>query len=175
MQKQKKLKKLIASMLIAGSICVSLPLSVSAATLPNSISNESTFILVSETVEYLADGSYITTRIYESPNVVSSRAATYEKSGEKLVTYNNSDGKMVWKYLLSATFVVNPGVSATCKACYGTPSVLDSSWSVASNVPSGSGNKATGKITMQRKVLGTVVQTVSKTITITCDANGKLS
>lgn len=173
MNKRKNFKKLIASILIAGSICVALPCSVSAATTSNASYQEAPGILISESVEYLKDGSSITTSIYESPIV--SRAQTYEKSGAKALTFKDSNGKLLWTYTLAATFIVNPGVNATCKSATGAPSISDNSWSVVSNVPSCSGNKATGKITMQKKVLGTVAQTTTQTVTLTCDANGNLS
>lgn len=173
MKKQKNLKKLIASILVAGSICAALPFSVSAATTSNSLSQEATDILIDESVEYLEDGSYLTTRTYKSS--ILSRASTYEQPASKVLTYTDNNGKLHWKYTLSAIFVVNPGVSATCKSAYGTPSISDNSWSVVSNKPSGSGNKATGTITMKRTVLGVVTQNTTKTLTITCDANGKLS
>ena len=173
MQKQKKFKKFIVSALIAGSLCVALPCSVSAATIPNSLSQDNADILISESVEYLEDGSSITTSVYKSP--ILSRAATYEQPGSKTITFKDSNGKILWKYTLSAIFVVNPGVSATCKSASGTPFIYDNSWSVVSNKPSRSGNKATGTITMQKKLLGTVVQTTTQTVNLTCDANGNLS
>lgn len=173
MNKTKRMKKLIVSALLAGSLCMALPLGVSAATNTNSLSQEAGDILVDEKVEYLADGSYITTRTYCSS--IMSKASTYNTTGRKVATYTDNTGKLLWTYTLVATFSVNPGVSATCTSCSATPSISDSSWSVVSNKPSRSGNKATATITMQRKVLGTVAQTTTKTLTITCDANGKLS
>ena len=95
--------------------------------------------------------------------------------GEKMISYSDSNGKQLWDYTLYGTFTVNPGVSAPCTSVTGSPKIYDNSWSVASNTPSRSGNKATGKITMQKKFSGSVVQTVSKTVTLTCDANDKLS
>ena len=174
MGKQKKLKKWLASTLLVGSICVALPFSVSAAMETNSLSQEAdSNILISESVEYLEDGSYITTSMYKTP--VLYRASTYEQPASKVLTYTDNNGKLHWKYTLSAVFTVNPGVSATCKMCAGTPSISDNSWSIVSNKPSRSGNKATGTITMKRTVLGVVTQNTTKTLTITCDANGNLS
>lgn len=173
-KKVQNIKKVIASILIAGSLCVSAPFAVSAATTANSLSYEMNSAPLSETVEYLADGYSLTTSIYAETPVLT-RASTYEQAGRKVISFKDSNGKLLWDYTISAVFTVNPGVSATCKTCAGTPKIYDNSWSIVSNKPSRSGNKATGTITMQKTVLGTVVQTITRTINLTCDANGNLS
>lgn len=159
-------------MLIAASVCVCVPFSVNALA-TNSLSQETRETLISETVEYFEDGSSITTSTYRTP--ASTRAATYEQSGRKTISFKDSNGKLLWDYSVYGVFTVNPGVSATCTSVTGLPKIYDNSWSIVSNKPSRSGNKATGTITMQKKVLGTVAQTVTETATLTCDANGKLS
>lgn len=172
--KRNKLKRTLIPLLLAGSLCVTFPLSVSALTAPSSISQTDSDILVSEEIQYLEDGSYITTQIYES-NSAATRASTYTKDGKKSITYSTDTGVQLWKYTVAGQFTVNPGVSATCTKAAGTPTIYESSWSVVSNNVSRSGNKAKGVITMQQKLLGVVVQKETETVTLTCSVNGVLS
>lgn len=168
---KKTVKHLLVSILAASSLCTSIPLSASAATVSPQISENvsSGLVMVDQTVEHLADGGYITIEIYESPSL--SRAIS-QKQGRKVVTQSDSNGKMVWQYTLSATFSVNSGVSATCTKVTGTPSIYDTAWFTVSNTPNRSGNRATGNITMQNR---TSKQKVSRSVTLTCDAYGNLS
>lgn len=48
-------------------------------------------------------------------------------------------------------------------------------WKITSATASKSGNKATGDVTAKRYVLGIPVETVEKTITLTCSASGVIS
>ena len=79
-----------------------------------------------------------------------------------MISYSDSNGKQLWDYTLYGTFTVNPGVSATCTSVTGSPKIYDNSWSVASNTPSRSGNKATGKITMQKNSLAVLCKQFPK-------------
>lgn len=183
MKKEHKFKKSILAALLASGICLALPFSVGAATIESeSVVTEATgSVLLGESVEYLSDGSSITTQLYEHTdynqlaNYSALRAASYSKEGLKTITYKDSSGKTLWIYQVIGKFTVNPGVSATCTAVGGTPTIYDSTWSVSSNKPSRSGNTAKGVIVMQKKSAGAVVKEVTKTVTVKCDANGVIS
>ncbi|MCI9575756.1 MAG: hypothetical protein HFJ84_03590 [Clostridiales bacterium] len=173
MKKNSKAKKALLSLCLAASLCAAVPLSASAAAAPQEISQSASVQTISTTVEYFSDGSYLTTEIQEV--VAPQTRATYTKSGQKTLTFRDSNGKILWTYVLAANFTVNPGVSATCTSASGTPVVYASDWSLVSHKPSRSGNKASATVTMQRKVLGNVVETKTETTTLTCDKNGNLS
>ena len=175
MKKNSKTKKALLSICIAASLCAAVPLSASAAAAPQEISQSASVETISTTVEYLPDGSSFTTEIQEVTATGPQTRATVTKTGRKTLTYKDSNGKLLWDYALTAEFSVNQGVSATCIRANGLPTVYASNWSVAGNQPSCSGNKATGTVTMQRKVLGNVVETKKETITLTCDKNGNFS
>ena len=173
MQKNAKAKKALLSLCLAASLCAALPLSASAAAAPQEISQSASVQTISTTVDYLEDGSYFTTEIKE---VVGPQSrATVTKLGQKTLTYRDSNGKILWTYTLKGEFSVNQGVSATCVKAGASSQIYSSDWSEAGNQPSRSGNKATGTVTMQRKVLGNVVETKKETITLTCDKNGNFS
>ncbi len=174
MKKNPRTKKALLSLCLAATLCAAVPLSASAAAAPQEVSQSATSVrTISTTVEYLPDGSSLTTEVQEV--VGPQTRATVTKTGQKVLTYKDSNGKLLWKYTLTAEFSVNQGVSATCTRANGLPTVYASDWSTAGNQPSRSGNRATGTVTMQRKVLGNVVETKRETITLTCDKNGNLS
>ena len=173
MKKNPRTKKALLSLCLAATLCAAVPLSASAAAAPQEVSQFATSVrTISTTVEYLPDGSSLTTEVQEV--VGPQTRATVTKTGQKVLTYKDSNGKLLWKYTLTAEFSVNQGV-ATCTRANGLPTVYASDWSTAGNQPSRSGNRATGTVTMQRKVLGNVVETKRETITLTCDKNGNLS
>lgn len=129
--------------------------------------------VVSQTIEYLEDGSYIVTTIAEEYNVAIART-TYSKTGSKTVTiYNSDDEKMVQ---LKLTGIFNyTGSSATCTSASTSYTVYNDNWKVTSATASKSGNKATGNFTSKRYTLLIPVETVNSTVTITCSNSGTLS
>lgn len=119
---------------------------------------------------YFEDGSYIITTIFEESSIT--RAAS-SKTGQKTATFYNSDNVAQWSATLKGTFTYN-GSSATCTASSITHKIYSSNWKIASASATKSGNKATGKATAKRYLI-VPVQTVEKTITLTCSASGVLS
>lgn len=130
-----------------------------------------TQVVVSETVEYFEDGSYITTVITEEPTLA--RATT--KTGSKTSTYKDADGDALWQFVVTGTFSVNTGVSATCTKASHTETIYNDSWSVASASATKSGNKAIGNATFEKEILFVTTDTVERTLTLVCSVNGALS
>ena len=120
-------------------------------------------------ITYFDDGSYIDEKI----SVVQSRASG-TTSGTKDATYYGSGGSAEWKATLTGTFTYT-GSSATCTASSISVTIYDSDWYTSSKSASKSGNSANGSVTMGKKLLGVTVSTVSKDVTLKCDANGNLS
>lgn len=115
------------------------------------------------------DGSYLT----EFFTSFSGRASG-SKSGNKGVTYYDSDGTAQWRAVLSGTFTYT-GASATCTASSINVTIYDTDCYVVSKSATKSGNTATGNATVGEKVLGITVSRVPVTISLKCDANGNLS
>lgn len=113
---------------------------------------------------------HILTTIFEESSIT--RAAS-SKIGQKTATFYNSDNVAQWSATLKGTFTYN-GSSATCTASSITHKIYSSNWKIASASATKSGNKATGKATAKRYLI-VPVQTVEKTITLTCSASGVLS
>lgn len=124
------------------------------------------------TVEYFEDGSCIETTIVVKEYI--STYATQVKKVEKSISYKDEDGIVCWKATLTATFRYT-GSSATCTESDVTYTVSNSKWKITSATASKSGNTATADITAKRYTLGIPVETLNRTITMTCSANGTIS
>ena len=148
--------------------------SVMAAAPKSTVVNSNDGIIVSETVEYLPDGSsYVTTVIDETP--ITPYATTFTKTGSKVYSARNSDGVIMWQFTVKGTFSVNSGVSATCTASSHSINIVEDAWQNKSASTSRSGNKAIGKATFIKKLLFVTVDTKDIQVTLTCDSNGNLS
>ena len=156
------MKKVVSVLLI---VMIMFSLNVPAFAVDN-IDNENTVI------EYLEDGScFITTITVVEEN---SAYATNTKTFTKTVSYKDEDGIVCWKATLTATFRYT-GSSATCTESDVTYTVSNSKWKITSATASKSGNIATADVTAKRYTLGIPVETLNRTITMTCSANGTIS
>lgn len=124
------------------------------------------------TVEYFEDGSCIETTIVVKEYI--STYATQVKKVEKSISYKDEDGIVCWKATLTATFRYT-GSSATCTESDVTYTISNSKWKITSATASKSGNTATADVTAKRYTLGIPVETLNRTITMTCSANGTIS
>lgn len=118
---------------------------------------------------YFEDGSYLVSEVIS----VSTRASG-TISGSKPYTYYSTDGRTLWKATLNGTFRYT-GSSATCTNSSISVSIYDSSWYTISKSAGKSGSSATGSASMSMKSAGVTVMTVPVSMSLTCDANGKLS
>ncbi len=131
-------------------------------------------IIISRSVEYLEDGSYIEIVVAEEVSDAATYATT-TKSGSKTYTGRDSDGSVQWKFTLKGTFSVNTGVSATCTSVSYSTSDIASGWSLDSASTSKSGAKAMADFVFKKKVLFVTTKTIEGSLTLTCDKNGNLS
>lgn len=122
-------------------------------------------------ITYFEDGSYVVTVLTETDGI---SRATSTKTGQKTTTYYGSDDVAIWKATLTGTFSYT-GSSSSCTAASVTYEIYNDNWKIPSATATKSSNKAIADITAKRYLLGIPVQTVEKTITITCSASGTLS
>lgn len=123
-------------------------------------------------IEYFEDGSYIITTIQENANHTTFSTST--KTGSKRSDYYNEDSEIMWSTTLTATFSYS-GTSATCTASNITYTVNASNWRIISAVATKSGNMAIGDVTAKKYFLGVPIETVERTVTLTCSPTGVLS
>ena len=124
--------------------------------------------------EYFDDGSYIVTTITEEPAVSFARA-TSTKTASKTATYKSSSGASLWSATVTGTFSYN-GSSAKCTAVTGRASSNSSYWKVSSLSCSKLNTLASATATSkQYDTSWAITRSVSRTVTLSCSASGKLS
>ncbi len=130
--------------------------------------------IISQTTEYLEDGSYIIITISEK-TYQTARGTAYYKNGSKSYTLYNKDNDELCRFTVSGSFYVNPGVSSSCTKASHSVTITDTAWENDSASSYCSGNQAIGDATFIRKLLGIKVDTKSCHVVLTCDTNGNLS
>ena len=127
--------------------------------------------VISVDIEELPDGSRFITVIEDvhTPGIQPFDRTTETKS--KTVYYENSAGKSVWYVRVTGTFTYGDG-TARCTSATPSAASLDSNWKVSDITGGKSGNKATATATGKRYNGNIVVETVTKTVTLTCGPTG---
>lgn len=148
-------------------------LTLSAFFIPASAEGGAEMIPVFETTEYLSDGSYIRISVWEEP--VLSRAGSYRKTGSKSYVLHNASGESQWKFTLTGTFTINPGVSSVCTSATYSYDIYNTNWIYNRATSYYTGNQAIGEAEFIRKLLGITVERESFQIVLACDKNGNLS
>lgn len=138
--------------------------------------------IVSESVLYYVNGDFIVTKVYDS-NVINSvesintynMDSTYTKTGVSEVTRCNSNGDIIWRYVLTGYFEINPGVSCVCYNATYSQYSNSSSWTFSNGATNYSNNAAYGQGTFKYKVLFITMQTVNIDVRVMCNSNGIIS
>ena len=93
----------------------------------------------------------------------------------KTVLCNDSNGKTLWSLQIAATFSYT-GSSSKCTSAKAAVTSNSSSWKVSVSSCTRSGNKATATAVGKKySSKGVLLQTVNKSVTISCSANGTIS
>jgi hypothetical protein len=149
-----------------------------ATTVPSFADTPSTADEPMTLVTVMDDDSYCVTTIEESSPGISLRAAaaTSTKTGSKTTAYYNSSNALLWSVKVTGTFSYN-GSTSSCTSSSVTTVVTSTAanWKITSKSTSKSGNQATGKATAKCYSDSIVLQTVSKTVILTCSKTGALS
>ncbi len=156
-------------------LCLLIGCSVLCA--PAAQAQEETGTLISQEVEYLADGSKIVTCVYEDDvnQGIATAATTVTKSGKKTQTVYNSDNEVIFTLTVHGTFSVIMGNSCSCTASSYSYTTPGSGWSLKTGSATKSANKAYANGTFVKKILGITTQTENASVTLTCSINGVLS
>ena len=120
--------------------------------------------------EYLDDGSYYEITIEEK--LIGVRSSIVK--GNKTAKYKDGNGKACWYVKVTGTFSYN-GKSATCTASSVSAGVYDNSWKITNKSSSHSGASASASATATYYYNGKAVDKKTKTVKLSCSANGKLS
>ena len=120
-------------------------------------------------VTYYENGYYFETSI----TALNSEARS-AKEGSKTVYCKDSSGKTLWTVTVNGRFTYN-GSTSSCTAATISTSVKDANWKITNKSSSKTGNTAKATATAICYLNGNPINSQTKTVTLKCNANGKLS
>lgn len=124
-------------------------------------------------IEYFPDGSYVETVIADEEPGISLFATTKTKS--KKSTYYSADGVALWYVKVTGVFNYN-GSYAECTSATVSSQSYSSNWKILRTGSAHYRNEASANATVnQVRTNGSVVQTMYRTVTLTCSADGTFS
>lgn len=126
---------------------------------------------VTETVEYLEDGSYIVTTVRTSPTP---RAEIYSKSAAKEVRLYDEDDELQWTYFLIGTYTIETGVSCVCTNSTYSYNIYVDKWSLTDHSNWYSGYVAYGTAVFKKKVLFITTSTQNIEGSVACNSYGEV-
>lgn len=118
---------------------------------------------------YYENGYY-----YEISISVTNSVARSAKKGSKTIYCKNSAGKTMWSLTVKGTFTYN-GSTSSCTSASASTSITDATWKITNKSSSKSGNTAKATATAICYLNGNPINSQTKTVTLKCNANGKLS
>lgn len=129
--------------------------------------------ILTKKVEAISDDNYI---IEEKVVILKDdySKSTSTRTAKKTSTIKNSNGEKLWYVSVTGTFSYN-GKTSTCTKSTVDAGVYNSRWSISKKTSSKTGNKAIGTAYAKLRYTGGSTETVSKTVTLTCSANGSCS
>jgi hypothetical protein len=145
-----------------------------------SLSNVQTVFASAPTtqIEYFEDGSYCITviedcNIINNPSITTASASkTVSKS--KTAHYYSSSNVEQWYVKVSGSFTYGNG-SAVCNSASVIANPKNKDWKVSNKTSRKSGNSATASATGKRYKNNVLLETVTKSVTLTCSPTGKFS
>ncbi|MCI9174930.1 MAG: hypothetical protein HFH49_08290 [Lachnospiraceae bacterium] len=97
------------------------------------------------------------------------------KTASKTYTLKTSSGTTAASFKLTATFNYPSGSSALCTYVSHSTSISDTKWKFSKKSSAKSGNTASGTFTANLVSSGITLESISKTITLTCDKYGNIT
>ena len=103
------------------------------------------------------------------------RATSYYKTGELEVEKYNANGKLLWTYTLTGTFLIEADVPCVSTNATYTTEIYKDTWSFSDGSTLYVGNHVTGYGIFKCKVLFITTQTINIDVTLYCDSYGNIS
>ena len=132
-------------------------------------------------VEYFDDGTYCVTVIESIPTDINmidsgtiSPLSTKTETKSKTQYMRDASAAVLWYVRVTGTFTYGNG-SSQCISVTPSAAAVNSTWKVSNISGSKSGNKASATATGKQYADGTVVQTMTRTVTLTCSPTGVFS
>lgn len=129
--------------------------------------------------EKLNNGDYVITVISsdlfsDTISNISTISASKTITKTKTTYYKSSAGSVLWSVSIKATFSYN-GSTSKCTNCSHSTTSPGKSWSIKSCTSSKSGNSATAKAVATHTDGDGSKYNINRSVTISCNANGKVS
>lgn len=124
-------------------------------------------------IQIFDDGSYIESTLQENSGPYF-RSITQKKSGRKTNTYKSSSGKIIWSVTVKGSFTFN-GRTSSCTSSSVSTSCPGAGWKISSSSANKSGATAGASATAKKYIDGKCINTISRTVRLTCSKSGKLS
>lgn len=121
-------------------------------------------ILLSRSVDVLANGDSITIELYK--NAIQPRTGA---TGHRTFTYRNSSGTTIWDLTVNGTFSYNYGVSSTATNSSAVVNIYSNKADFISKNAYTSGNTATATATVAYDTVST-----TRSVSVSCDKYGNL-
>ena len=118
--------------------------------------------------------SYYYDEVIEVINTYQISKATKTTTGKKTAYIKNSSGTVLWSVTVEGTFTYT-GSSSKCTNSTVSASSKDSRWKITSKSSSKSGSTAKATASAKYYFNGDVIETLTKTVTLTCSPKGVLS
>ena len=125
------------------------------------------------TIEYFDDGSYIITTISDEPYSISTYSSTTTTKSKISAYYSKSNSKL-WDIKITGTFTYGNG-SAKCTRSTISSNSYNKNWKITNKSASKSNATASATATGNLYQDNIIVQSIVKTVTLTCDKNGNFS
>jgi hypothetical protein len=153
-------------------LCLLLSLSIFLGFTTTTYATEYT---VHDFIEYLEDGSYFTVTV--TTNHTSGSAAPFSatRSGSKTTTYHSSSGSKLWSVTVTGTFTYGTGSQAACIKSTVSSNTYSTFWKITNSSASKIGNSASAAATGTQYRNSAPIDSITKTVTLTCSVNGTLS
>ena len=139
--------------------------------LPISVSANSATSVTLETYHF-TNGDYLETILIQD---ALPRAATSTRSGQKTTYYKSASGTVLWSVTVRASFSYVYGKSSTCTSVTGSSASSSVAWKVSSASSKKNGNTATASATGYHYTNGALVESLSRSVSLSCDIYGSLS
>lgn len=127
--------------------------------------------IISYDIEYISEDIYIETFIIECESNISKSTTTVTRS--KVSNIKNSNDEVLTSFVLTGTFTYDHSTSR-CTNVSCTTTIYNDQWKFTSTSATKSGITANGSYTAKRYILGIEMESLSRTISISCDAHGNV-
>lgn len=127
-----------------------------------------------DTIKFFDNGDYLITSIEDEASASDIALLSTTTTKSKTSKYYNSNNELMWYVKVTGTFTYGNGTSK-CTASSVTAQSYVSAWKITSKSASKSGNTAIGKATAKQYFNSTVVNTINRTVKLTCSSAGVFS